>query len=514
MVCTVDWRATDAGVAMLRSGGSAADAALDANAVLAVTCPHLCGMGGDLWAIVHEPGREPRVLNATGRAGSGVDPDALRARGLAQMPLRGDPVSVTVPGCVDGWEALAAAYGRLALDEVLAPAIGVAEDGFAAGELLAAAAVLVDDLAVDEIGTGLREGDTVRRSRAAGALRAIVRDGRDGFYLGAFGRGLLAVGGGVYSEPDLERSPADWVAPAALDVFERRLWTAPPSSQGYLIPAILHVADTLGLPDDESDPEWLRILVGGALGTGADRPTLLHEHADARELLGEANLARWTERTRRWPEGSTTLSTTAGDTTYLCTIDEDGMAVSLIQSNAMDFGSHLAEPETGTFLHNRGVGFSLEPGHPAELGPGRRPPSTLSPVMITDTEGKLVAVAGTMGGDSQPQLMAQHLVRLLRGAVDPAALLDEPRWMLAREGDRGFDLWPSDGGSGVCRLVTDPDGLARWGAAAATLGFGVDPTAQPWSSAGFGHAHLIARTDDGWIGAAEPRVPERAAAAV
>ena len=511
LVCTVDRRATEAGVAAMRAGGTAADAAVAANAVLAVTSPHLCGMGGDLWAIVLEPGSEPVVLNATGRAGSGADAAMLRARGMRQMPLRGDLVSVPVPGCVDGWLVLAERFGRLGLDELFGPAVALADDGFAASPLLALSAVLVDHLGIDGIGAGLHDGDTVRRPGVADALRAIARDGRDGFYGGAFGRGLLQIGGGLFSRADLERPLAEWVDPVSLEVFGRRIWTAPPNSQGYLILATLHVAEQLGLPRDEMDTGWLRTIVGAAAAPGADRPALLHEHADAEELLGPANLDRWTEDAARWPEAAAVVPNRSGDTTYLCTRDRDGRAVSLIQSNAMDYGAHLVEPATGIFLHNRGIGYSLEPRHLAELAPGRRPPSTLCPVAVTDEHGMLIAVAGTMGGDSQPQLMAQHLCRLLHEHVDPGAVLDEPRWVLERDGDRGFDLWSDEAAPRSWNLVTDDAGLARWATPAEAAG--LHPVRQAAASPGFGHAQLIARAEHQWVGAAEPRLAESAAVA-
>ena len=138
MVSTVDHLATGVGVDLLRRGGSAADAAVGANAVLAVTSPHMCGPGGDVWALVHEGGSgPPTALDAAGFAGSGADPDRLRAQGLDEMPLHGDVASVTVPGAVDGWLALHARYGRLPLADVLAEAIRIADNGFAASPLLA-----------------------------------------------------------------------------------------------------------------------------------------------------------------------------------------------------------------------------------------------------------------------------------------------------------------------------------------------------------------------------------------
>src|SRR5687768_4419317 len=139
MVCSVDHLASSAGVDVLRAGGSAVDAAVAASAVLAVTCPHLCGMGGDLFALVHQPGEPaPAALNASGRAGSGADPERLRAEGHATMPFHGDLRSAPVPGCVDGWLALHERFGRLPLADVLHAAVGYAAEGFPASPLLAA----------------------------------------------------------------------------------------------------------------------------------------------------------------------------------------------------------------------------------------------------------------------------------------------------------------------------------------------------------------------------------------
>lgn len=524
LVCTVDPGATRAGVDVLRRGGSAADAAVAANAVLAVTSPHLCGMGGDLWGLVHRPGRAPVALNASGRAGSGVDAEALRAEGLTQIPFRGHPSAVPAPGCVDGWLALLERFGRLDLDVVLAAAIAVADDGFPASALLALAVHLIDHLEVGELRAGLREGDVVRRPGVADALRAVARDGRDGFYGGAFGAGLLALGEGTFSPADLARPQADWHAALSLDVLGARVWTAPPASQGYLALAILHVAEQLGLPRDDADPAWLAHLLAATVVTGRDRPASLHDGADGRALLAPPELERWVAAAQRWPGEPTAVDLRAGDTTYLCVRDGDGLAVSLIQSQAADFGAHLVEPATGTFLHNRGVGFSLVPGHPAELAPGRRPPSTLTPMLVTDGDDELVAVAGTMGGDSQPHLMAQHLARLLHGEVPTADVLRQPRWVLQRPGDRGFDLWggsvPAAPGDGVAdplapdRLVltSDATGLGRWKATAEGIGLGT--AEQPSWSPTFGHAHLIARTPDGWIGCADPRAGTGSAAGI
>ena len=178
MVSSVDYLASEAGLVCLRSGGSAADAAVAASAVLAVTAPHMCGMGGDLFALVSTPGGgEPEALNASGRAGSGADSDRLRAEGNSLMPFSHDLRSAPVPGCVDGWLALHDRHGRLELSEVLAPAISYASEGFPASPLLVGTLSILDGIAgcPDLNSEPMRSGQIVRRPGVAFAMRANYR---------------------------------------------------------------------------------------------------------------------------------------------------------------------------------------------------------------------------------------------------------------------------------------------------------------------------------------------------
>src|SRR2546423_43483 len=185
MVCSVDHLASSAGVAMLRAGGSAADAAVAASAVLAVTTQQMCGMGGDLFALVHDDVGPPACLNASGRAGSGADPQRLRDEGHTVMPPSGDIRSVPVPGCVDGWLALHTRFGRLPLADVLEPARAYAADGFPASPTLALSAPGITRLPHSDdyrVAGGLQAGTLIRRPGVAEALEAIAKHGRDAWY--------------------------------------------------------------------------------------------------------------------------------------------------------------------------------------------------------------------------------------------------------------------------------------------------------------------------------------------
>ncbi len=500
MVASADQLATQAGLAMLALGGNAVDAAIATNAAIAVTGPHLCGMGGDLFALVHHHG-EVHCLNASGRAGSNASSAALRAEGHRAMPFRHDVRTVTVPGCVDGWVALHARFGTLPLATILGPAIDLAEGGFPASPLLVASAAMVDPVARESLieltSQARRPGLRVTRPGAGRALRAVADGGRDAFYRGEFGAGLLQLGRGWFADDDLAISGADWVAPLHARAFGVDLWTVPPNSQGYLTLGAALVAETLTLPADPDDEYWAHLLIEAAKVAGHDRPEVLHETADGAALLAAIRERASTLDLQR--SSALGVNGSDGDTTYLCTTDRNGMGVSLIQSNASGFGSWVVEPNTGINLHNRGLGFSLQEGHAAELRAGTRPPHTLSPALAT-REGALAAVFGTMGGDGQPQILLQLAARLFHHRQSPAAAIHAGRWVL-RGPVTGFDTWTSDTGPVV---MVEGNAPSEWVQALTARGHRAE--ALPPYDSNFGHAHAIVRDEHGfWSGAADPR---------
>lgn len=498
MVASADRLATEAGLRAFALGGNAIDAAIATNAAIAVTGPHLCGMGGDLFALVHHQG-EVFCLNASGRAGTGASSATLRADGHSFMPMRHDIRAVTVPGCVDGWHALHQRFGTLPLATLLAPAIELAGDGFPASPLLVAAIGNLDDrgrLALHELVDQATAVDArVRRAGVARTLEAIARQGRDAFYRGEFGDGLLQLGEGWFTEADLATPGAEWVASLSLDVFGTTLWTVPPNSQGYLLLAAARIAELIGIPSDSASDAWVHVLAEAAKLAACDRPQVLHEAADGSALVRAAvDRADRYDATQAcaWP-----VPANDGDTTYLCTADGDGNGVSLIQSNASGFGSWVVEPNTGINLHNRGLGFSLSAGHPAELRPGARPPHTLAPALAT-SEGELSAVFGTMGGDAQPQILLQLAARLFIHRQSPEQAVNAPRW--AWVGPlTGFDTWTAPQGP----TLTMEAGAAGWPEGARARGHRV--VIRPDLDGSFGHAHVIMRHEHGWAGAADPR---------
>ncbi len=523
LVAAPDRLAAEAGLAMLRSGGSAADAAVATSAVLAVTFQHACGLGGDLWAVAHPGGRGDRrelggvlALDGAGRAGGGADPERLRRAGHTEMPRIGDPAVVPVPGCVDAWLTLHERLGRLSLGEVLAPAIDYAANGFPASPGLAAAIPFVAGLAA---AADYREpervvgGTVLRRPGVARTLQAIIDGGRDAFYHGEFGEELLEVGGGEYHREDLDAPQARWVAPLTLSAFGRRLWSAPPSSQGYLTLAAAWIADGLPLPEDPEEPGWAHLLVEALRQASFDRNEVLFDGADGVSLLAPERLAPRRAAIDPLVAAGLPVPGAPGGTVACVAAGPDGDAVSLLQSNAAGWGSHLVTPRTRIFLHNRGLGFSLRPGHPAEYGPGRRPPHTLSPLLVTDEPGAFVAALATMGGDSQPQVLLQLLVRLLRHGEEPGAALAAGRFALAaasREPARrtGFDTWSE---AGATRVLLEGQVSARWPAALAARGHPVELLAR--FAPGFGHAQAVVAAGGAVVGASDPRSTAGGAAA-
>ncbi len=343
--------------------------------------------------------------------------------------------------------------------------------------------------------------------------------GRDGFYLGEFGQGLLELGGGHFAAADLASSAALWCTPLRAAAWGHELWTVPPPSQGYLTLAGAAVAEMAGLGTDPDDPHWAHLLVETWRAVGHDRPDVLFDGADGDALLDPARLenaaARVDALSMAPPDVVPGRGTTGpgvarfgdGDTTHLCALDADGLGISLTQSNALDFGSHLVEPRTGVFLHNRGVGFSLLAGHPAEVAPGRRPPHTLSPMLVTRPDGDLSHLVGAMGGDAQPQIIVQLLARLLLAGQDPATAITAPRFTLDAPSAGPFRLWWGEDLTVLVEADAPPawrDGLAGPGHRVKTIS-AFDPVA-------VGCAQIIQLERDAGgsrrqVGASDPRSP-------
>lgn len=430
------------------------DAAVAAVAAQGVVAPETCGVGGDLFALVHAPGWDrPKALNASGRSGSNVSAEDLRSQGFDTIP--GDhPAAVSIPGCVDGLETLVRELGRLDLADALAPAIALASEGFEVSTEQAAAFARQADIyshnpAVADFypeGTAVEKGAIVTRTDLARTLVDVAGDGREAFYGGAPGEDIVAASDGLITLRDLATAQSEWIEPIGADVSGLTAWTIPPNSQGYLGPATLAVFEMLDPPDDPEDPVWWHLLIEAYRSLAWERNDLV---ADPENLALPADLLLNRDRLERaartidpdragiWPDRMGTISGTA----YLCVADAGGMAVSIIQSNYRGTGSPFGASRSGFLLQDRGMGFNLMPGHPNELAPGKRPLHTLSPTLWTDGD-RPRWILGTRGGAVQPQLLAQMAARAILGDADLGSAQAAPRWTVSDFGP-GSDSHPT-----------------------------------------------------------------------
>ncbi|MFQ5947403.1 MAG: gamma-glutamyltransferase family protein [Acidimicrobiia bacterium] len=498
---------TGAALDIMEAGGNAVDGAIAANAVLGVVLPDTCGIGGDLFALVHRPGdQRPFALNSSGRAGAGMDAAAIRREGHRRMPLH-SPWSVTIPGCVDGWEALLARFGRMRLADILGPAIRHAGDGFEASpELCASLARVQDRLAGQESAPPLypggrppEPGQSLSRPGLALTLSELAQGGREAFYAGRPGAAIGGATEGRITTTDLNRRSAEWVEPIGIDLFECQAWTIPPNSQGYLTLAAAWLLERLGVPSDPEDAGYHHAVIEAYRAVSWERDELVADPdfapLPAQRLLDPERLGSRLERIRidrpaSWPPAHAV----PGGTAYVCTADGEGMGVSLIQSNFTGIGSGLSAGDTGVFLQNRGAGFSLLPGHPNEAAPGKRPLHTLAPTLWTRRRA-LALLLGTRGGHQQPQLLLQVIAHLFRLGFDPAEAQALPRWTMDHDRTATTSPIRIEGGMPgvVVRRLAD-------------LGHPVEVVPDRHLP-GWGPVSLIRVEDDGHrTGAADPRI--------
>jgi gamma-glutamyltranspeptidase/glutathione hydrolase len=406
MVATSQPLATRAGLRALERGGNAADAALAAAAVLCVTEPMSTGIGGDVFALVWQDGRL-HALDAAGPAPQAADPAA------PVEPL--GPRSVTVPGAVGGWVALAERFGRLGLEACLGDAIDTAEHGFAVGVRTAAswaAAARPSELwpptsVPPELMPPPAPGERVRLPELASTLRTIAREGAAGFYSGPVAQAICEAT--WLAEEDLAAYRADWVAPLSTAYRGYEIFELPPPTQG--IAALEALALLEGFSPDLPNQVLCTSL---ALEDAREH---VRDGADVSGLLDPDFLERRRTETPR-AAGEPT-----GGTVYLCVVDRDRTAVSFIQSLFSRFGSGLVAPGTGVVLQNRGACFALQGG----VVPGARPYHTIIPGMLL-RNGALVGPFGVMGGLIQAQAHVQLVSALVDDGLDPQAALDRPRF--------------------------------------------------------------------------------------
>jgi gamma-glutamyltranspeptidase/glutathione hydrolase len=446
MVATSQPLASHVGIDVLKRGGNAVDAAIAMAAVLNVTEPNMTGIGGDAFAMVYwAKTQKLEALNASGRAPRALTSDYFTARKISQMPMTGmEPI--TVPGAVDGWITLLEKYGTMKLADLLAPAIAYADDGFPVMEKTAAdwepevprlrltpaarSTYLVNDGAP-------KPGAVFYQKNLAKTLRALARGGREAFYRGDIARAIVDYGqkhGGFLSLEDFAAQKSDWVEPISTTYRGHTLYELPPNNQGLTALILLNILEGIDLSAMRGDPAgYYHTLIEATKIAFADRNRFIADPAFAkvpvRELLSKDYAAKrraLIDRGKAIDPPAYGDIRTGSDTTYFSVVDKDRNAVSFINSLFNSFGSGIVAGDTGIVLHNRGSGFSLEPGHPNRYEPGKRPFHTLIPAMVFK-DSRLLMSYGVMGGDMQAQGHAQVLVNLIDRGLNLQEAIDAPR---------------------------------------------------------------------------------------
>ena len=518
MVATSNPLASQAGLAILRAGGNAADAAIAAAAVLNVTEPASTGVGGDMFALFYDAKtRAVTALNGSGRAPAALSADDLRAQGLTEIAIH-SPHAVSVPGAVAGWEDLLKRHGTMPMSVILADAIHYAEDGYPVHPVFAGGwerseGMLRASPSVGEYlpnGRAPRTGEIARIADLAKTLRAIGEGGAAAFYTGAIAESIVATlqaVGGVMTLDDLKNHTSTWDAPIQCDYHGVTVIECPPNGQGIAALQALNIlagVDLAAMPFDAPERlhwmvEAMRLAFADARQYVADAAThpapvaglLSAAYADERRALIRPNAAM--------QPPSYGLPMGGSDTVYLSVVDGQGNACSFINSLYTGFGTGIVARGTGVFLQSRGALFSLEAGHPNELAPNKRPFHTIIPALALKGD-ELYASFGVMGGFMQPQGHVQMITALVDDACNPQEALNLPRWSL-------------DAGTGDSVLLLEEGIPVATMARLAELGH----TVRPVSGRGrgvFGDGQIIVRDAETGVlfGGSDPRKDGQTAA--
>ncbi len=455
IVATAQPLASQAGAQILARGGSAVDAAIAANAVLSLVEPMMNGPGGDLFALIWDAKTGKLTgINASGWAPKGLSIDYLKKQGLSSLPT-GSIHTVTVPGCVDGWEKLHKRFGRLPWRDLFLPAIYYAENGFPVTELIQwdweNSSSKLEGAALELLkpsGRAPKPGEIFRNPQLAHALRLIADLGAKAFYSGPVGEAILATSqklGGTMTADDLREFQSEWVQPISTEYRDWKVYQLPPNGQGAGTIEMLNIMENFPLGDyaqDSADALHIEIEAQKLATQDLKRyiadprmesiplaGLLSKPYAKQRAALIDREKANCDAGPGKPPDG---------DTTYLSAVDKDGNIVSFIQSISEIFGSGIAVNGMGFLLHDRGGAFSLDPDHPNALAPHKRPFHTIIPGFME--RGNLHIGFGIMRGMNQAQAQAQLVSSIVDHKMNIQAALEAPRFNKHTLGGCG-DIW-------------------------------------------------------------------------
>ncbi len=507
MVASAHPLATLAGIELLKSGATVADAAVAVDAVLGVTQPYCCGVGGDFFCLLYEAATgRVHFLNGAGRSGRRASLEELHRRGLSDLPATG-PATVSVPGCVRAWAMLLERFGTRPLGELLAPAIHYAERGFPCTRLVGQAAEEMaprfDDAEWHRVfqpgGRAPALGELLVQADLARTLRDLAAEGPDLFYRGRIAQAIAQRldPEGFVTADDLATHRGEWDAPLSTTYRGVTVYETPPPTQGLAALLGLNILEGFSLPRHPvHGVEHLHLLIEATKLAYADRDRWIGDPAFAGVPVDGLLAKAYAAERRSAIDGKKAQSYDAGDpdgdTTGFVVADGHGNVISVIQSLFNSFGSGVVPPGTGIVLHNRGRHFRADPAHPSALAPGKRPFHTLMASIVTRDEQPLLGFA-TMGGNGQAMFHLQVLTNLLDHRMDPQEAIERPRFLIGAF----LPDEPSDT-TGIEGRVS-PRVLAALRRRGHTLR--VEPDF--WHRAG--HAHAIVRRDGILMGGADPR---------
>jgi gamma-glutamyltranspeptidase/glutathione hydrolase len=456
MVCTSVPLATQVGIDILKRGGSAVDAAIAANAALGLMEPVSNGIGGDLFAIVYSA-KDNKLygINGSGRSPLGLSYEQMKAEldklGRKTIPPQG-MLPISVPGTVDAWAELHKKFGKLKLADDLAPAIRYAEEGFPVSELIAyywsfgprvykdLPGAFTETYTIN--GRTPAKGDIFKNPALANTLRLIGDKGRDAFYRGEIADKIdmfMRENGGFLRKEDFEKHTSTWVDPVSVNYRGYDVFELPPNGQGIATLQMLNILQGFDLAKmGRNSPDTLHTMIETKKIVWADRAKYYADPAFAKIPLQQLLSKVYAAERRKLIDPSHAAKTVAagkidqGDTIYLCTADDEGNMVSLIQSNYRGMGSGIVVPGLGFMFQDRGELFSMEPGHANVYAPGKRPFHTIIPGFVMK-DGKPWEAFGVMGGDMQPQGHVQVLTNQIDFGLDVQEAGDASRWH--HEGD-------------------------------------------------------------------------------
>lgn len=447
MVATSDPAAAQAGLNVLRRGGNAIDAAIATNAVLGVSEPQNCGMGGDLFAIVWDAKTQKLYgLNASGRSPQRLNRQVFRDKKLTEIPSDG-PLSWSVPGCVDGWHELLSRFGTRPLAELLQPAITAAEEGVPVMELIAADWKKHEDRLKKwpdssrvflPGGKAPVAGQIHRLPELAASYRLVAEKGRDGFYRGPIAEEIdrfSRANGGYLTTADFDAHTSEWIEPVSINYRGYDIWELPPNGQGIAALQILNLLEPYDLKAmGQKSAEYAHLYLEAKKLAFADRAKYYADMSFAKvpvaELISKPYAKRQGSLINRSKAATDVVAgdpkLESADTVYLTVVDKDRNCCSFIQSNCNAFGSAVVPGNVGFVIQNRGEAFSLADDHMNRLEPRKRPFHTIIPAMVTK-DGKPCFSFGVMEGDMQAQGHVQVLVNILDFGMNPQAAGDAAR---------------------------------------------------------------------------------------